>query len=90
MNLSNRERALLVLDQWVCWSRSESENANEWTDCQNELMCYHIKYYVQTKSHEKEKKINRAKNMQKLMTKMIPTQKQMLMEDSVSHERNFL
>ena len=32
-------------------------------------------------------KMNRMNNIQKLMKMMIPTQKQMLMVDSVSHER---
>ena len=57
VNLSNRERALLVLDKRVCWSRSVSDDANDWTDCKNKLMHYHVKHYIQTKAHEREKKI---------------------------------
>ena len=86
MNLLNRERALLVLDKRFCWSRSAFDDANDWTDCKNELKHYYVKYYAQTKTHAREKKehlikINRVKNMQKLMKMTITMQKKMLMVD---------
>ena len=68
MNLPIRERAVLVLDKRVCWIRSVFEDVNDWTDCKNELMCYFVKHYIQTKAHEGKKKehliqIIRVKNM---------------------------
>ena len=55
MNLSNRERALLVADKRVCWSRSVFDDVNDWVDCKGELMCYNAKHCVKTKAHEREK-----------------------------------
>ena len=63
MNLSDRERAMLVLDKRFCWSRSSFDNVLEWNECQNELKHYCIDYYDQKKVHEKEKNI-KLKNEQ--------------------------
>ena len=57
MNLLDKERALLVLEKRVCWSRSAFDNAHDWTDFQNELKHYHVKHCVQTKAHERDKQI---------------------------------
>ena len=64
MKFLNRERALLVLDKSVCFSRSVFDDATEWTYCQNELNHYYAKCYVQTKAHEREKKRKSDKNEQ--------------------------
>ena len=55
MNLSNRERFLLVLDESVWWSRSFFDDVNYWIDCKCELKHYYVKHHVQTKAREKEK-----------------------------------
>ena len=43
MNLSDRERATLVLDKRVCWSRSLFDNVMQWNECKTELKHYCIK-----------------------------------------------
>ena len=35
VNLTNRERALLVLEKRMCWSRSVFADVNDWMDCKN-------------------------------------------------------
>ena len=51
MNLSNRERALLVFDDSF-FGRSVFNNVNDWTDCKGELKYYYVKFYVQLKARE--------------------------------------
>ena len=46
MNLSNMERALLVLDKRFCWSRSVFDDVNYWIDFKGVLKYCHAKYYV--------------------------------------------
>ena len=45
------------------------------------------KNHMRGRNNTKVIKINRVKNMQKLMKMMIPIQKEMMMVDSVSQER---
>ena len=40
MNSSDRERAMLVLDERVCWIRSTFDKVLEWNEYENELKCY--------------------------------------------------
>ena len=55
MNLSNRKRFLLVLDERVCWSRSAFDYVNKYIVCKGELKQYHAKFYVQFKVRERDK-----------------------------------
>ena len=55
MNLSNRERALLALDERFCRSRSVFTNVDEWIYCKGELKRCHIRFHAQVKVHEREK-----------------------------------
>ena len=55
MNLSNRERALLVLDKRVCWSISFFDDFNDWICYKGEFKQYSVKCHVETKAREREK-----------------------------------
>ena len=59
MKVTDREKAMLVLDKRICWIRSAFDDIAQWNECKRELKCYHIKYYVQTKSYERD---NKCKN----------------------------
>ena len=56
MDVSNRERALLVLHKRFCWGRSVFDEFNDWTDFKGEFMHYYEKHYAQTKARDREKK----------------------------------
>ena len=62
MNLQSREIALLVLDKRFCYSKSLFNDANDWTDCLNELGYYCVDYYVRMKACEREKEIESDSN----------------------------
>ena len=86
MNLTDKERAMLILDKNICWSRSAFDDVIQWNECKTELKCYHIKYYVQKKlmrgaMNVKLTTMKRFQNTPKLMKMMIQTKKHMLMVD---------
>ena len=54
-NSLGRERALLLLDKRACLSRSDFDDNQEWSDCQNELKCYFLKHNAQEKVRVREK-----------------------------------
>ena len=55
MNLTSKERALLVLDKSFCHIKSAFNDAHDWTYFFNELSCYCVDYHVQNKACEREK-----------------------------------
>ena len=55
MNLLDRERAMLVIDKRVCWSRCSFYNVMQCNECKTELKRYCIKYHVQTKACDRDK-----------------------------------
>ena len=75
VNLQSREIALLVLDKRFCYSKSLFNDANDWTDCLNELGYYCVDYYVRMKACEREKEIEsiqmKRMKLQKLMKMLI-------------------
>ena len=53
MKLTDREKAMLVLDKKICWITSVFNNVAEWKDCTSELKLFYVKHYVETKSYER-------------------------------------
>ena len=45
---------MLVLDKSFCWRRSTFDDVTQWNECKTELKYYYIKFYVQTKSRERD------------------------------------
>ena len=64
MKLTDREKAMLVLDKRICWNRSEFDDVVQLSECERELKCCCIKHYIQTKSYERENECKNDNNEQ--------------------------
>ena len=50
MNLTDREKATLVLDPRTTWNKQVFDDATMWNDCKDELKMFHRECHVQTNS----------------------------------------
>ena len=53
MKLTDREKAILVLDKSGCWSKIVFNDVAKWNDCKSELKLCCAQYCVQTKHHKR-------------------------------------
>ena len=59
MKLKDREKAMLVLDPRICWSKKVLNDVARRKHCNSELKTHHIECCVQTKSDERCKSDNK-------------------------------
>ena len=54
MSLSNREKALLAMDNRTCCRRSLFSSTNDWNYWRDKCKQFHLKYFAQCEANERE------------------------------------
>ena len=58
MNLTNREKATLVLDPRTVWNPKVSDDEGFWIECKDAIQPFYRDCHVQTKAHHRKNTIN--------------------------------